>query len=151
MSDFNQLPTQEKSRLSIWQAAFVIARRDFMAILFSRAFFFFLLGPVFMITIATISGSLGSRISRDAMVPEIGIAMSMEETGRMLEAHNLLANELGGALPPMVAVQGADAPDFDPRVVLEEKRGNYAAIVTGSLARPVLTGPEGQLTFRNDL
>ncbi|MCB2088634.1 MAG: ABC transporter permease [Sphingomonadaceae bacterium] len=147
MSDFNQLPTQEKSRLSIWQAAFVIARRDFMAILFSRAFFFFLLGPVFMITIATISGSLGSRISRDAMVPEIGIAMSMEETGRMLEAHNLLANELGGALPPMVAVQGADAPDFDPRVVLEEKRGNYAAIVTGSLARPVLTGPEGQIDY----
>ena len=30
-------------RLTTWQAAFVIARRDFTAILFSRSFIFFLL------------------------------------------------------------------------------------------------------------
>jgi len=35
-------------RLSTVQAALVIARRDFTAILFSRSFFFFLLGPLWL-------------------------------------------------------------------------------------------------------
>ena len=36
------------SRLSLWQAAWVIARRDMRAILFSKAFLLFLLGPIFI-------------------------------------------------------------------------------------------------------
>ncbi|MBD3730083.1 MAG: ABC transporter permease [Sphingomonadales bacterium] len=138
---------QPKARLSLGQAAFVVARRDFHAILFSRAFLFFLLGPVFMIVIATISGSLGNRISQEAINPEVGVAMSAPDTAAMLAAHEKLATELGGSMPPMSAVADAGDPGFDPRAVLEQRRGNYAAIVTGTLAEPVLTGPKDQLPY----
>ena len=38
-------------RLPLLSAAWVVARRDFMTILFSRAFIFFLLGPLFPIAV----------------------------------------------------------------------------------------------------
>ena len=41
----------DTTRLSRFEAARVIAQRDFRAILFSRAFLFFLLGPLFPIII----------------------------------------------------------------------------------------------------
>jgi ABC-2 type transport system permease protein len=46
-------------RLSTWQAAFVIARRDFTAILFSRSFIFFLLGPLFPVLVGGFAGGIG--------------------------------------------------------------------------------------------
>ena len=44
------ITSHQNSRLSTVQAAFVVARRDFVAILFSRSFLFFLLGPIFPLT-----------------------------------------------------------------------------------------------------
>lgn len=134
-----------KSRLSIWQAAFVIARRDFIAILFSRAFFFFLLGPLFPVIVGALAGGIGSSVKEEAVTPEVGIAMSIPDTAAMLEAHDILANQLGRALPRMVAVEEAGEPDFDAKTVLEQRRGNYAAIVTGTPDSPVLTGPGNQI------
>ena len=42
-------------RLSTFAAALVVARRDFGAILFSRSFIFFLLGPLFPVIIGYVS------------------------------------------------------------------------------------------------
>ena len=39
------------ARLSLWQAAWVIARRDFTAIVFSKVFLLFLIGPLFFLGI----------------------------------------------------------------------------------------------------
>ena len=49
----------DTTRLSLFEAARVVARRDFHAILFSRAFFFFLLGPLFPIIIGAMAGGIG--------------------------------------------------------------------------------------------
>ena len=48
-----------RSRLSAFEAAWVIARRDFVAVLFSRAFLFFLLGPLFPVIVGGLAGSIG--------------------------------------------------------------------------------------------
>ena len=61
------------------RAAFVIARRDFAAIIFSKSFFFFLLGPLFPLGIGIAAGGLGSQVSRDIDNPVIGIALSPAE------------------------------------------------------------------------
>ena len=53
-------------RLPLVRAAWVIARRDFVAILFSRAFIFFLLGPLFPITIGALAGNIGQRVESAA-------------------------------------------------------------------------------------
>lgn len=134
-----------RSRLSIWQAAFVIARRDFVAVLFSRAFFFFLLGPLFPVLVGVMAGGIGSSVQEEAVNPEVGIAMSIPDTASMLAAHDRLARQLGSALPHLVAVEEAGEPDFDAQAVLEQGRGNYAAIVTGTPSAPVLTGPDDQI------
>ncbi|MDZ4306327.1 ABC transporter permease [Allopontixanthobacter sp.] len=137
-----------KSRLSLWSAAFVIARRDFQAILFSRAFLFFLLGPVFLLAVGALSSGVGSQIRDEAIEAEVGIAMSAPDTAAMLAAHKALAEQLGRAMPPMVAVE---IPRHDgtlqqaAETILEERRGNYAAIVTGSPSAPVMTGTLDQL------
>ena len=78
--------TTTGSRLSIWQAAFVIARRDFVAILFSRAFIFFLLGPLFPVIVGGLAGSIGGEVQRDAVSVEVGLAMSPADNAAMLAA-----------------------------------------------------------------
>lgn len=137
-----------KSRLNLWTAAFVIARRDFQAILFSRAFLFFLLGPVFLLAVGALSSGMGSQIREEATDPEVGIAMSVPDTAAMLAAHSALAEQLGRAMPPMVAVEISPQDrslQEAAEAILTERRGNYAAIVTGTPAAPVLTGTEDQL------
>ena len=53
----------DTTRLSRFEAARVIAQRDFRAILFSRAFLFFLLGPLFPIIIGVLAGGSADRCS----------------------------------------------------------------------------------------
>ncbi|MFV0644586.1 MAG: ABC transporter permease [Sphingomonadaceae bacterium] len=138
-----QMPS--RARLSLWQAAFVVAGRDFRAILMSRAFLFFLLGPVFMIVIAGISGSLGSRASRQALSPEIGIAMSQADTDTFMKAYRLIDSGTSGTLPPMSAVKENNLPAAGPEALLHARNGQFTAIVSGSLEKPVLTGSQSQI------
>ena len=144
MSQFETHGSHQKSRLNIWSAAFVIARRDFQAILFSRAFLFFLLGPVFLLSVGALSSGVGSQIRQETVDPEVGIAMSVPDTTAMLAAHGVLAQQLGGSMPPMVAVD-VGPEDGAAERMLEERRGNYAAIVTGTPAAPIMTGTGDQL------
>ena len=133
-----------RSRLSIWQAAYVIARRDFVAILFSRAFIFFLLGPLFPVMVGGLAGGIGSEVQQQASSSAIGVAMSAPDNAAMLAAHERLADELGPVMPDMIAVPQADA-GVDARTLLETRKGDYAAIVSGTPAAPVLTGTEQQV------
>jgi ABC-2 type transport system permease protein len=143
MSDIN---ANLRPRLSSLEAAWVIARRDFVAVLFSRAFLFFLLGPLFPVIVGGLAGSIGGQVQREAVTIEVGLALSAAETSAMLAAGERLAPQLGGALPALRAVpEAAGDPDFDARAFMEARRGNYAAIMTGTLAAPTLVGTEGQV------
>ncbi len=132
-------------RLSIWQAAYVIARRDFVAILFSRAFLFFLLGPLFPILVGGLAGGIGSSVAEQSVSREIGVAMGAADTAAMVRAGQRLQTDLGPVMPALVAVPGAATPGFDARATLERERANYAAIVTGTRAAPRIVGPEHQV------
>jgi len=135
--------THATSRLSLMQAAYVIARRDFLAILFSRAFFFFLLGPLFPVLVGGLAGSIGGEVQRSATTSEIGVAMSAEDRAALIAARERLAPQIGGGLPTLTVIDGEDAEN--PKRTLEERRGNYAGIVSGTLEEPILVGTEGQL------
>jgi ABC-2 type transport system permease protein len=135
-----------RPRLSALEAAWVIARRDFVAVLFSRAFLFFLLGPLVPVIVGGLAGSIGGQVQREAVSLEVGLALSAEDTAAMLAAGERLTPQLGGALPALRAVpEAAGDPDFDARAFMEARRGNYAAIMTGTLAAPTLVGTEGQI------
>nr|WP_137677152.1 ABC transporter permease [Parerythrobacter lutipelagi] len=130
-----------KSRLSIWQAAFVVARRDFTAVLFSKAFFFFLLGPLFFIGMIGAGGMLGAASVENADPPKLAVAMSGPDSEAFIAAHAELA-ELT-RLPDLVT-----GPDFfttPTEELLSGSESNIAAVLTGSLNAPKLTGPDERI------
>ncbi|WP_435419022.1 ABC transporter permease [Parerythrobacter aurantius] len=131
------------SRLPLMAAAMVIARRDFFAILLSRAFVFFLLGPLFPIVVGGLAGGIGSQTRQQVSNPEIALLLAPDERAAIERAHAVLAPQLGGALPPVVALP--DPLSANPQAILAERPGNIAAILSGTLADPVLTGPPDQL------
>jgi ABC-2 type transport system permease protein len=135
-----------RPRLSAMEAAWVIARRDFVAVLFSRAFLFFLLGPLFPVIVGGLAGSIGGEVQRDAVSYEVGVAMSPADTTAMVAAGERLAPQLPFALPRLQPVpEAAGDPAFDAQAFMEARQGNYAAILTGSPQSPVLVGTEGQI------
>lgn len=135
-----------RPRLSAIEAAWVIARRDFVAVLFSRAFLFFLLGPLFPVIVGGLAGSIGGEVQRDAVSYEVGVAMSPADTAAMLAAGERLAPQLPFALPRLQPVpEAAGDPAFDAKAFMEARQGNYAAIVSGTPQSPVLVGTEGQI------
>ncbi|WP_298335568.1 ABC transporter permease [uncultured Erythrobacter sp.] len=143
MSAHDQAAIDASPRLSKLEAAWVIARRDFVAVLFSRAFLFFLIGPLFPVLVGGLAGSIGGQVSRQAVTIEVGLAMSAEDNAAIIAASDRLRPQLGGAIPALREVTEAqDDPKFDAQAFMEERRGNYAAIVTGSLAAPEVVGTE---------
>jgi ABC-2 type transport system permease protein len=132
----------QASRLSLMQAAWVVARRDFKAILFSRAFFFFLLGPLFPIIVGGLAGGIGGQVQRETLVNTVALAMSEADNAAILAAREDVADTLIG-IPEFDAIDTGPGEDVSPEEILT--RSNYGVVVTGDLARPVLTGPHLQI------
>jgi ABC-2 type transport system permease protein len=136
----------QAGRLSTLGAAYVVARRDFMAILFSRSFFFFLLGPLFPVLVASFAGGVGDQMRDTVRRPQLGVAMSPADVDAILKARSALAAQLGSAVPSMQVLRRLSPGEpFDPRQALTGQKDNTAAVLTGTLAKPVLTGTKEQL------
>jgi ABC-2 type transport system permease protein len=135
-----------RGRLSTLAAALVVARRDFGAILFSRSFFFFLLGPLFPVIIGAMAGGVGKHVQESADRPELGIAMQAEHVDALIGAHEALSPQLGHILPRLVVVERLEQGQaFDAKAELAARRSNVAAILTGTLSEPVMTGTSAQI------
>ncbi len=129
-------PLRERLR-----AAWVIARRDFTAIIFSRAFLFFLLGPIFPILVGVGAGGLSKEVSSDMDRPIVGVMLTEAETQSLMAANTRLADAMGGMKTEMVAVNNPDPAD--PAAYLASGKQGLAAVISGSLDAPVLTGTSG--------
>ncbi len=139
--------SHSSGRLTTLQAAMVVARRDFSAILFSRSFFFFLLGPLFPVIVGMAAGSVGHKVEANTARSTLGVAMSAADTKAMIAADTMLAPKVGGTSPEMVAVHPLQpSRKNDPASLLKEQRGNVAAIVSGTVNHPVLTGTQDQIS-----
>ena len=133
-------------RLSTLQAALVVARRDFGAILFSRTFFFFLLGPLFPLIVGIAAGSVTQKTEQAAARPVLGVAMAPRDADAMIAAGNALRPELGYNAPDMAVVKKLQPGEkVDAAQALKDSQGNLAAVLTGTLASPQLTGTDGQI------
>jgi ABC-2 type transport system permease protein len=133
-------------RLSTLAAAWVVARRDFTAILFSRTFFFFLLGPLFPVIVGALAGSVGGSVERSADRPEVGVVMAGADADAVLRARDGLADRLGQDLPGLVVLKRlAPGERADPGAAMAGKQANIAAVLSGTPSAPVLTGPRGQI------
>ena len=132
------------------RSAFVIARRDFTATIFSRAFFFFLLGPLFPVLMVVIFGSIGGSAASgvsNAERPVLAVVASEAEFRAIEAARQRL---LEAADPPVLVYlhHVLPQPDADAqrRLLLASRSPSVYAVLEGGLDRPRLTGglqPEG--------
>jgi len=128
-------------RLSTLRAALVVARRDFAAVLWSRSFVAFLAGPLFMLVVVSLASGVGEKVERTAARPVLGMAMSAADVAALRRAGNRLEAEIEGTVPVLLTL---DAPArADPARLLAKNEHRVSAVLTGSLAHPVLTGPPG--------
>ena len=135
----------------IFRAAMVIARRDFTAIIYSKAFIFFLLGPFFPVLVGIAAGNLGGQIAREAAQPVVGLAMEQSDSQKILNAREKLAVNMGENYFTQMKLVGDPARDQgkNPQDYLKKKEDNLSVVVTGSLAEPVVTGTKRAVDREN--
>ena len=89
------------------RCALVIARRDFVAVVFSKTFIFFLIGPAFPLVVGGLAGNIGAKVQQNVERPTIGLAMSAQDNKRMLAAREELDGRMAGGLPDMIELAAA--------------------------------------------
>ncbi len=143
---------QHTGRLSMLQAAFVVARRDFTAILFSRSFFFFLLGPLFPLLVGGLAGGIGKQVHESSR-PVLGIAMTAAGADAMVKARAQLGDRIGDTLPDLLVLRRLKPGEsFDAAAEMRRNQANLAAVLSGSPAQPKLTGsPERIAEWRGPI
>lgn len=127
----------------ILRAALVIARRDFSAVILSKTFILFLLGPLFPVVIGMAFGGLGEKITTEGLRPTVGMAMPAADAVRLEKARGLLADRLGDDNLPRLR----RAPAGDPGALLAQRDARFIAVVSGTIERPVLTGKASDLAW----
>jgi ABC-2 type transport system permease protein len=122
--------------MSLFAAAWVIARRDYTATVLSRTFLMFLLGPLLPILFGVGFGAIASHgVTAADERPVVVVAMMPAEAKALLDAGSRISARLRHSGLPILRPAESDHPTAtldDPAV---------AAVLSGSLEQPVLTGP----------
>ncbi len=126
------------------RAIWTIARRDFVAVVFSKAFIFFLLGPLFPVVVGLAAGMLGASVRQDLDRTLVGIAMVGHDGDRLIAARAAMVDQLPGGAPEFAVIERLrPGQSFDARGLLQRRQ--LAAVVTGTLDAPVLTATPGRI------
>ena len=120
------------------RSAWVIARRDFVAVIFSKAFLFFLLGPLFPILVGGLAGGIGAQVQKSVDNPVIGLALPAADAAAFERARDALAATIR---VPEVRLLG----DVAPEAALADTAHPLVAVLRGTLAEPELVGPQASL------
>jgi ABC-2 type transport system permease protein len=129
--------------MSLFEAAWVIARRDFVAQVYSRNFILFLLAPLLLFGFAFFVGAAADQTERGANQPVVALVTDSATA----EALNVARTRLVAAMsetsfPTFRTVNPAENVRIQARALLADQEESYSAVLSGTLERPVLTGPE---------
>jgi ABC-2 type transport system permease protein len=123
------------------RSAFVIGRRDFTATVFSKAFLFFLLGPLFPLLIGLLFGGIGANVAREAERPTVAAVATPADFMQLERAHSALEQGLRDV--PLVRLRRFDpGPDADEqaRRLLASGTPPITAVLSGVPAQRRLIG-----------
>src|SRR3982751_4310742 len=81
--------------MRLLRSAFVIGRRDFSATVLSKAFIFFLLGPLFPLLLGGVFGGIGARVASQAERPVVAVVAPRAEFQRLTTAREQMADAMG--------------------------------------------------------
>jgi len=117
------------------RAAGVIARRDFTALVGSKAFILFLLAPLLLVAVIVGATWLDDRSNEPEGAPRIGLLLPAADAHRIAGGHDEARRRYGFDDLPELEVGRCGARG--PASCLRLK--GYQAILSGSIAHPVLT------------
>jgi ABC-2 type transport system permease protein len=125
----------------LFASAWVIARRDYVATVFSPIFLLFLIGPLFPILFGGIFNALGNGGDGPLPRPIVALVTDASATGALLSARARLVARLGDDALPDLAAQpqsDADGQAVAHRLLTRPGPGGhpYAAVLVGPLAHP---------------
>jgi ABC-2 type transport system permease protein len=128
--------------MNFWESAWVIARRDFVASVFSRFFIFFLLAPVLMFGFMIFFSLSTEAQDRAASQPQVAVVSDTATYNALSQTRTrLVALTSEQNFPILRFVDPADDVPAQAQALLADEAGNYSAVFSGTLDRPVLTGP----------
>lgn len=120
------------------RAALVIARRDYIASVWSRAFVLFLIGPMIPIIFGVTFGSVGAKMQK-VEPPVIAVIVPPAEGRALLAARQRVTEALGGVVPDFDLI--APASDVRRQSAQLLATGKATAVLSGLPDAPVLYGP----------
>jgi ABC-2 type transport system permease protein len=122
-------------------SAYVIARRDFVATVWSRTFLFFLAGPLLIIGLSFLFGSMSGRMARQDVHATVAVVAPQADFAALQAARERLNPGFGSRpLPTLVREEPAGDPAAQVRTLLRNPSKRILAVLTGGLDRPTLTG-----------
>lgn len=129
--------------MSLFEASWVIARRDFAATVYSRTFLIFLIVPLLLFGAAMAVSNMINDADRETSQPVIAVVTDTA-THRALETarDRLIAGTHEQAFPLLRYVSPAENVGVQAGNLLADESEGYSAVLSGTLDRPVLTGPE---------
>ena len=123
------------------RSAFVIARRDFTATVFSRAFLFFLLGPLFPVLMVVIFGTIGGVTESAGERPVVAVIASDADFRALADARQRLDDAVDPpAMIELLHVPPAGDSAAQRARLLASGSPPVIAVLEGGLAKPRLTG-----------
>lgn len=128
--------------MSVFEAAWVIARRDFIATVYSRSFILFLLVPLVVFGVSLIAGRLIDEAERTNSQPVVALLADGASVQGLTEARaRLVEGTSERSFPILRAVPPAENVPVQAGRLLADEAGGYSAVLSGTLDHPVLTGP----------
>ncbi|HEV2867129.1 MAG TPA: ABC transporter permease [Allosphingosinicella sp.] len=128
--------------MSLFDAAWVIARRDFIATVYSRSFILFLLVPLVVFGAAFAAGTMAERNELSASQPVVAVIADSATVQALNAARQRLVDGMTErSFPKLQAVQPAENVAVQARRLLADEQGGYSAVFSGTLDQPTLTGP----------
>jgi ABC-2 type transport system permease protein len=128
--------------MNLFEASWVIARRDFVSQVFSRSFILFLLAPLILFAFLFFFVNSTNAQERAATQPVVALVVDTA-TGEALthSRERLVASLSDQAMPIMRIVAPAQNVPAQAQQLIADQAGGYSAVFSGTLERPVLTGP----------
>lgn len=118
------------------RSMFVIARRDFLAIVATPTFLLFLLAPLFMVGMGLAGGMGASQLADSARgAGRIVAVVDMSDVEAMRAADARLRAAFGRP-PAALELRVAGAAAIDPAAITREKGSDTYAVLSGPLATP---------------
>jgi ABC-2 type transport system permease protein len=134
--------------MSLFESVWVIARRDFIALVFSRFFIIFLVAPLLMFGVSIFFSMATRAQDRTATQPVVAMVVDGATADALRQTRQrLVASTSEQTFPTLRVVAPAENVAAQAQNLLADEKGNYSAVLSGTLDRPVLTGPRGASDF----